>query len=111
GDWMAAVGDLRRRDSASLRERGLHEGAERRLADALRRLASRSRDAGEARSLARRAIALEPLSPKSYAGLFRVGKRAKLRIAAVLVAIGAALCAGEVLARLLRPEQVTKLRA
>ncbi|MEZ0227045.1 MAG: hypothetical protein ACAI25_00345, partial [Planctomycetota bacterium] len=70
-DSVAVFEDLLARDGALLRERGLERVARRRLADALRRLASRT-TGGEARECARRVIALQPLSPQSYLGYARV---------------------------------------
>ncbi len=73
-DSVTVFEDLLARDAALLRERGLERVARRRLADALRRLASRT-SGGEARQCARRVIALQPLSPQSYLGYVRVVAR------------------------------------
>jgi GT2 family glycosyltransferase len=70
-DSVTVFEDLLARDGGLLRERGLEHVARRRLADALRRLASRT-SGGEARSCARRVIGLQPFSPQSYLGYMRV---------------------------------------
>jgi len=70
-DAVTVFEDLLARERPLLRERGLERVARRRLADALRRLASRTRG-GEARACARRAIAVDPLSAQGYLGYVRV---------------------------------------
>lgn len=70
-DSVTVFEDLLARETPLLEERGLDRIARHRLADALRRLASRTRG-DEARSCARRVIALEPLSAQSYLGYMRV---------------------------------------
>jgi glycosyltransferase involved in cell wall biosynthesis len=67
-DGVAVFESLLAREGPLLRERGLEHVAKRRLADALRRLASRTPSGGEARACARRAIALDPLSARGYLG-------------------------------------------
>ncbi len=65
-DAVTVFEDLLAREAPLLSERGLEKVARARLADALRRLASRTGSGREARSCARRAIALDPLSPRGY---------------------------------------------
>jgi len=70
-DAVLVFEDLLAREAPLLRERGLERIAQRRLADSLRRLASRTGSVQEARSCARRAISLDPLSPRGYLGYAR----------------------------------------
>jgi len=70
-DAVTVLEGLLEREPDLLREKGLEKAARRRLADSLRRLASRTGSTVEARTCARRAIALDPLSPRGYVGYVR----------------------------------------
>ncbi len=70
-DAVRVFESLLARETPLLRERGLERVARGRLADALRRLSTRTASGEEARSCARRAIALEPFSARGYVDYIR----------------------------------------